>query len=559
MMDWVFLIKFVASTLVLGLTTSWLVNWFVIPSQRDLDDIALKEQSNVASVRKTNETAVYRNFLVPAGFPLSTGLGLSNNYKIRNGNFGDVWNAIMEISKGGSNYIQFGDKEYKLSEINGIAKHLLTTELFQKKLSIGLCVSPLTFHGFILYLASMMATIQNGTVPHVLSSIPRKKTNDVDILIIDSRKTYDKLNGSQEWYKNIIICDGESYDKDLNLIALDTLLDGYSNSDDFKYATPADNKDDHKDFLHITSEFQRTTIFNQMNLVSSMASFIKSFPSNHELSSEDTICVIREIQTKDLNLQIWPKVLSVLLHGGSVKFLDNSAISKSPELLQSVTLLQSTPFSLTQLTKFLFKSNNGIWNKMKLSWSRTLFSEGIFTKLSQVNSLTVKSLRCIFLTESVTAYDELSSFSDNIPKRRSPQLQNSLSSRDLTEVRAQFGTRVINEFYCPYMVLGPVASTNFYDYRVFPSNVDDLVTSVGPLSTSLEGKLISTKSNSDLDVERRQGMLCVRGFIIGRPLESKRLEQAAKLADTIAGGEGWMPLLGVYGLWGQDGCLYLYK
>lgn len=120
--------------IVLG--ANWLLSSFLLDFKRDLTGVALSQQSSISSVRKENETAYYRSILVPTGFPLTTGLGLSLKYKIRNGNFGDVWNAIMEVSKG-KNIIKFTgrEKSYSLSELNGMAKRIfpkLSNKEFQK-------------------------------------------------------------------------------------------------------------------------------------------------------------------------------------------------------------------------------------------------------------------------------------------------------------------------------------------------------------------------------------------------------------------------------------------
>lgn len=71
--------------------------------------------------------------------------------------------------------------------------------------------------------------------------------------------------------------------------------------------------------------------------------------------------------------------------------------------------------------------------------------------------------------------------------------------------------------------------------------------------------MVETETNPHLNIEKKQGMLCIRGFSIGKPVESDRLEKALHLAERFGGGEGWMPLVGVFGLFGQDGCLYIYN
>ena len=142
---------------------------------------------------------------------------------------------------------------------------------------------------------------------------------------------------------------------------------------------------------------------------------------------------------------------------------------------------------------------------------------------------------------------------------RRGRAQSVLKSTQLNLLRTLLGSRVVSELYSPYTLVGPIASTNYYDYRIFPPQVDATFACFGPISTSLEAKLVDTESNPELSVDKRQGMLCVRGFTIGKPVEKERLEKALKLVEKFDGGEGWMPLLGVFGIWGQDGCFYEYK
>ncbi|CAI4509555.1 BAF_collapsed_G0024110.mRNA.1.CDS.1 [Saccharomyces cerevisiae] len=61
--------------------------------------------------------------------------------------------------------------------------------------------------------------------------------------------------------------------------------------------------------------------------------------------------------------------------------------------------------------------------------------------------------------------------------------------------------------------------------------------------------MVETETNPHLNIEKKQG----------KPVESDRLEKALHLAERFGGGEGWMPLVGVFGLFGQDGCLYIYN
>ncbi|SMN18464.1 similar to Saccharomyces cerevisiae YHR045W Putative protein of unknown function [Maudiozyma saulgeensis] len=544
----------------------------ILENKRDLSVMALNEQSNKTSVRKKNETALYRNFLVPIGFPLTTGLGLSLGYKIRNGNFMDVWKAIMDVTVEKNNFISFNNnKRYTLSLINGAANHLIK-EVYEKfdVNEVGVNISVSSFEGFVISVASMIYSIRNKNgkgLLHYLTTVPRQRLSNVDILVIDSWQAFRMLNKSEDWYKLIIVCDDtESVLKPKNTELLknvktwNEIIAGSTEDSRFEYDPPTDNSDELKLLLNITTSSNETTSFNQLNLVSSISAFIKTFPLNNELSSNDVITEICDpfSLTKN-NLQIWPKVLSVLLLGGSAQFL----LDKDVELdaLNDTTLLVVNPKALGNLSKTIKEklASSSKFDTIKQSLSTTLLSEGIMNKISKLDVPQLQKIRSIYLIEELTNESHILSFDGKIPKRTKGQINGKFTSTKLNYYRALFGCRLVVELFCPYIIMGPISQTNFYDYRIFPKVVDANVTCVGSMTTALEGKIVSTEMNPDLEIEDRQGMLCVRGFTIGRPVTEKRLENALTLSNSIAGGEGWIPLVGVFGLWGQDGCLYIYN
>lgn len=551
---------------------NFILTKLIIDNKRDLSDIALNEQSNITSVRKTNETALYRNFLVPIGFPLTTGLGLSLGYKIRNGNFMDVWKAIMDVTIEKNNFIKFHGEKYTIPQLNGMANHIIETvyEKYDVK-QIGVNISASTQQGFVISIASMIHSIRsvngNGLL-HYLASVPRQKMEDIDVLVIDSWQSFRMLNNSEHWYKLVIVCDdSNSVLKPDNLDQLDNvktwnqIITGYSPESQFTYEPPKDNSDELKLLLNITTFTNKTTSFNQLNLVSSISAFIKTFPLNNELSSNDTIAHISDsFAVTKTNLQIWTKLLAVLLHGGSAKLLTESNVSLDD--IKDTTLLVANPSAISTLTKNIKTTHNsdGLIASIKQSIATSLLSEGIMTKLAKFSIHQLSGLRAIYLVEELSNESQILSFNKKIPKKSSSkQINGKFTSTKLNHFRAIFGSRLIVELYCPYIIMGPISQTNFFDYRIFPKVVDNNVTCVGSMTTTLEGKMVVTESNDDLDIEKRQGMLCVRGFTVGRPISEERLTLASDLSNDVAGGEGWMPLVGVFGLWGQDGCLYIYN
>ncbi|CCE63310.1 hypothetical protein TPHA_0E02180 [Tetrapisispora phaffii CBS 4417] len=560
-------LKLVATIIVVYFSSNWIIANVIFPLTRDLSDVSLLEQASISAVRKDNETAHYRNFLIPSNFPLTTGLNIALGYKFRNGNFGDVWNAILTNSD--KNFIRFSNdsnKKYNLQEINSLAK-LISKKHFSgnEYKQVGITVNISSLYGFIISLATMMATIRQGDViPHFLSSVPRQKVDDLDVLVIDSWKSFKLLNGSLSWYKLLIVCDTlankpHDLNSEIKVVCWDELVEDCKFDDNtFEYSSSDDKADDFKSFAYITSPSNETTCFAQMNLVSSIAAFFKIFPIGKELTSDDELAVAGSFTRSSLSIQLWNKVFAVLLVGGSVSFVNNYALSVSQP-----TLLFTGSEDLTPIAeKMEDTSNSSLFKKITLSWSTTLLSEGIFSKIAQTStensSNSLNKLRCIFLGEIQAKSNTISSMKSSIPRMKKG-IRSTLTTIQLNKIRALFGSRVVAELYFPYMIMGPLAATNYYDYRVISNSVESAVSFHGALCTSLEAKFVATDENEHLDISSRQGMLCIRGFTIGKPYERTRLDNAIQLSEKVGGGEGWMPMVGIFGLFGHDGCLYTYN
>lgn len=557
-MDWGCCLKWVATVIIGLLGANWLFNTFYLDMKRDFTSVALNQQSNIASVRKENETAYYRNFLVPLGFPLITGLGLSLKYKIRNGNFGDVWKAIMELSK--TNSIEFTNDSNHLSlaKINGMAQHLQETILSKDVGNVGIVISPSSLEGFVISIASMIGSVKSSCRPHFLSSVPRERLEGLDVLVIDSWNSFRMLNGSERWYKLVIVCASlEAGEVPENVKSWQEIIKGHQENEHFDYDPPEDNSDDSKVFAYTTSPYNVTTSFTQGCLVSGIGSFVQGFPAGHELSEKDTLTVSDRLGKSGLAFHFWHKAFAVLLHGGSLSFQDKKSLTLSA--LNNTTLLFIEPDELLSILKEIDIKKSSILSRIGFALATVLLSEGVFTKIGQCSSRSIDRLRCVFLAELIRDTQLIASFPKKIPKMKQQSLLKSFTTETLNFMRAHLGARVVVELYCPFIVMGPVCQTNFYDYRVLPASVDSKFICCGPLATSLEGKMVQTGQNPELDITKRQGMLCIRGFTIGKPVEPNRLERAMALSDDFGGGEGWMPLVGVFGLWGQDGCLYIYK
>ncbi|SCU86809.1 LAMI_0D03686g1_1 [Lachancea mirantina] len=553
MLDLLTLFEWVVSISCVLIASLIAIDKLVIDGKRDLHPIALSQQSNVAGVRRKNETAVYRNFTVPPGFPLTTGLALSLGYRIRNGNFGDIWEGIMSKSVGRG--IEIENTSVSLSRINGLAKCVSGRLLkyMPNDGRVGIAVPLWTLPGLSVSLAALMSSLE-GVVPCFLPAVPRTNLK-LNVLVIDSWDTLMMMRDSHEWYQWIIVCDEKHRPPNFsieNVVMWSALTSDAVDDDHFSYAPPSDNSDDTKVLAMVTSPWNHTNSFTQGALVSSVAAYVKSFPLGQELTEEDHLALAFDRDTeKSYYFQSWTKLLSVLLYGGSVSLFGPDQEFFNPK----ITLLQLD--AQNPGLEALLQKPLSVLQKLKLSWASTLFSNGIFTKISKFDSK-VRKLRCVYIANHARSLQYVDELSEQIPCLRK-RSENRLSSSQQNLLRGLLGSRLIPELYSPYLVMGPVASANFYDYRVFPEATDIKFAFYGPITTSIEAKLVETKENPDLSVESRQGMLCIRGFTIGKPVENDRLEKAAKIVQRFDGGGGWMPLLGEFCLWGSDGCLYEYK
>ncbi|KAM3160656.1 hypothetical protein ACU8KH_04793 [Lachancea thermotolerans] len=552
-------LKLITTISLVVVASVWFGSKLVINSRRDLHPIALNGQANVGPTRKEKETAVYRNFTVPPGFPLSTGLGLSMGYKLRNGNFGDIWSNIMSLSA--ENFVELSGQEYSVKKINAISK-CLSKYVVQHSESgrLGIAAPIFELPGFTISIAGLMSSL-NDVIPVFLSSVPRSK-QELDILAIDSWTTFHQMNGSHKWYKIIIVCNDHSGQPPQtippNVVTWKDIVSNQEEDTVFEYEPPKDNSDDTKLLAIISSPWNLSTSFSHMALVSSVSAFIKSFPMDNELSGKDHLTVVIEEATKYYYpIQVWTKILTTLLHGGSASLLyaEPKQVDLQSCINEKTSLLQID--SSSPLLDSILQSSTAVLQELKLSWALSLLSEGIFTP-SALSCSAFHNIRCLFL--STTVLDARAVTAMEMPSRKvQTKAKNSRSTLTLNKLRALVGSRLVVELYSPFMVMGPIACTNFFDYRILPDSVDSRLSHYGPISTSLEAKLVEDEHRPELQSSKRQGMLCIRGFTIGKPVEPERLERALQIVEKFDGGEGWMPMLGVYGLFGKDGCFYEFK
>lgn len=476
----------------------------------------MNEQSNIAPTRKENETAVYRNNQTPHGLPLLTGLNIRHGFKLRNGNLRDIWSVVMGQKNINSVTFYNNGKETKadIYNLNGAFERL--NEFFQEKgcSTIGIAVPVYSFQGFV----SMFTCFINGLTAHHFNTLPRS-TPEVDILIVHESQLPHALRLNLKLY--LVVTDDESTKFSDEHIINWNALGQFKQLTKDNYSYTYDPKYDQGIPLKETYNFVTTT-YSHQNFVSAVATVAKSLPLGHELSYNDKLLIGYE----DSSVKYWSKILSVLLFGGSIVLGSSSDPKFDDQLIKKYQPTILAIDSKTAKRIFLKNEQHGFIHSLFLQRAQYLLSRGIFSDRAALPGF--ESLKLIYI-------DQLNELNGNI------------NTSDLNLIRALSGARIICERFIPG-VTGAVLATNYYDYRVFSnSNLKNCGTS----SLSLEIKLFKYK---DLNIDKRHGELCIRGFIIGRPTDEKTLEEAIQKGEKV-GSEGWMPT-GIIGKFGVDGCFY---
>lgn len=487
-----------------------------LDSQKDIHELALSEQSNISSTRKSDETAIYRNNQTPQGLPLLTGLQIRNGFKLRNGNLRDIWSVVMGQKNVNSVTFINNGQEIKADayNLNAIFEKLNTFFTDNRIETIGIGVPLYSYHGFILSLTCFF----NGLTAHHFNHLPRSKP-EVDILIVQENNLADALKLGVRLIL-VVSDDGSKTFSQGNVINWSELgdLSQLSNGNyNYTYDPIYDQGVPFKDTYNFS-----TTTYSHQNFVSSIASVARSLPLGHEINNRDTLLIGYE----DSSVKYWSKIFSVLLFGGSI------VLGSSSEPIFNESLIKRYQPTILGLDSsaakrfFLKKQDNGTIHSFLLHRVDYLLSRGIFSDMAALPEY--KSLRLIYI-------DQQNKTNQNV------------SSAELNQIRSLSGARIICERFLPG-IIGSALNTNFFDYRVFTNSK---LKNCGTSSLSLEIKLFKYK---DLNIEKRQGELCVRGFIIGRPNDQQDLESAIQKGEKV-GSEGWMPT-GVIGKFGVDGCFY---
>ncbi|KAL6928528.1 hypothetical protein ACO0SA_003271 [Hanseniaspora valbyensis] len=434
------------------------------------------------------------------------------SYQHRCGNFLDIYELITEFDK---------IDDYKVGKI---------VKFFQSKSGrIGLVYDVTNKNGILTILGMLRAVLENNINSSdeqklelvILDNVPRFKDDSISYLVLDDLKDIRFLNGSEKWYKEVLVVNDISTTGTTNILSINDVTDSIPFNEKIITLNNYLMLDNNKLF-----EYNDTT-FTQNNLVSAISSFLSILPSGHFLTKNDVLTVLVDFENKSFNnVQLFFKALMMLMTGGKVNFIRLSE-NEETNIPKETTLLQATSANINRLLSI--GGYQDVKTKFGYRLSKTLQLENVFQKTFKTE---LNNLRIIMITRMTTQQ---------------------VSTSHLSLLKTIFQSRLILETYIPMeagsiKTLGPIFTTNLFDHRTFNPKVEANVTFAGVVYPSLQFKLLKRESDED-----KIGELKIRGFTIGLPI--KKLKE--KYSDEIGkDADGWVSVFGVSGCIGADTCFW---
>lgn len=456
---------------------------------RDVPPEYLAEQSVIESTRQDNELAIHKSTKLDYSAGLRVGLGIRySHYKLRNGNLYDVWElAVAALKKNPTKMIVIDNTSIEVATLNARAQQVASL-LKESKKPVMLPLSE--FLAGESSLATMLACFLSQTTLHVYDQHAHDQPTDAIMFTVDA-----------------LILDGEPIYTFGNAVAPTT---EFENS----YTAEKDKGIAFQLTYCIKSNISVSTSFTQTNLVSAAASCVKHLPPKHEICSNDRLAVVRDNTLPESISNELIKVLVAFITGADL--IVTLCVQQAMANEATILLAPSTKVRALSRRPSWFESLLVQHRKFSLSCLR----------FSKVGPRAYPSLRLIFAHRPIQS-GELTSWNS---------------------IRAALGCNVIEEFGV-WHAAGPIAATDFYEYREMPKSVAMQVRAFGAVGQSCEMKLVNCGASSSC------GTLAVRGYSFGK---SKSRMAGVGETDVSPDLDGFY-VEPVQARWGTDGCIYILK
>ncbi|KAM9912111.1 hypothetical protein OXX69_002884 [Metschnikowia pulcherrima] len=469
---------------------------------RDVPDEYLNEQSVIDSTRNESESAIHKSTKLDYSSGLRVGLGIRyGHYKLRNGNLYDIWElAIGHAKKDASKSIVFGQKPITLSAINGKASQIrdLLSNLRSSSVFEEICLSPeLMFTDPDAFSVAVACFMMQITV-HLNNTSCEIESSDKNLVLFEE-------NGSL-MLKN----------KSTVVLNLTMSLDNSTETTLFENAYTFDK--DRGIALRVShranSRATARTDFTQSNLVSAVASCIKSLPPQHEICSNDRIAIIQDNSSIEGFVNGLVKVL--------VAFVTGSQLSLASNLEQGSAFCPTIISANTDVIESMYRKPTGLAKVLeyhrRYSLSCNRFS-GLITEKPYPD------LRLLFAHSSINTAQ---------------------SPIDRGKIIASLAVHMVEEIGY-FNAAGPILTSDFYDYRTFSQGVASQTRACGAVAQTNEIKLV--------DFDGKSGKVAVRGYNMGKA--KTVLENVGE--TVVSPDQDGFYQLSVDARWGSDGCMYVMK
>lgn len=509
------------------------------------DPISLKFQHYESSTRHPLESPVMSNVLsnnIQNSINLIDGLKLrvpNKNYKFRCGNFFDILDLICTHNKDDSykqigklfSYFSQNDNEkivialvYDISSPNGL---LTLMECFRCILELNLKCK------------------KNSDIIHeliLLDSIPRSKDiisqKGITHLVLDNLKNDFYLNGSESWYKKVIVMDNGFISEKPNISTIDYLINGVKF---IPFVKDEIITEDNYLLLDNSRLLEyKDTVFTQNNLVSAVSSFLTTLPQDMFITEKDECCFLIDSFNKSFNsVQLIHKALSFLMLGANVTFARLDEMNDQLSISNKTTYLQTNGDSVNKLLSLTNYQQN-----------RTKFMFKVFHTLL-LDNFYMSSKRFSYVDKNL---HNLKALLITTNERKA------ISSEIMSLLKANLQCRASLETYIDFSntksikLLGPLFYTNLYDHRHFKEKIiEKTVTLTGAVYPSIQFKIADKVEDTD-----NIGKLKIRGFTIGTPIDGLKELYKDEMQNSNDN-EGWVKLEGIEGCIGRDSCFWISK
>lgn len=469
----------------------------------DTDPFILNVQAGISQLRHPGETAIYRSRITPFTGTLLSGLSIGKSaFSTRDGNLADIWElakkaSIGECSYGASDSVNPISCAELTRLVYGVGEKLRNS---QNPIAVMLPNSieslVLTFAGPLFGTPVVFIAVEDVSVQQLEEFLsvanPSSIVTTAEIIrgvrVPNNAQVYSvkgDISGAMSWKELASECSkrtaGDFPEFDESKVPIS-----------FIYPNQA-------------GEVKQTVLSNQ-NIVSAVASQIKSLPYSQQWNSSDLVLSC----TSHLSMYTFTLHLAAIVVGASLALPEKDSPTDLFKLVAEVkpTILISDDDTMKSLAGRADRLK--ILGMIKLQMANSTLSKGIMPSMSvALNSF--KSARLIH-----TSYNSL-----NTPDR-------ALTTKETNIIRALTGARVIHAL-CSPICASPLAQTQLYDYRLGADNVINY----GPVLPCLEAIL---KDHGLYSAQDKKGQLWIRG-------------PACK--------ETWTNT-GIIGEWGIDGTLRLY-